>query len=110
MTLMDSRGLPLEGQRPARVVDVKFPLPWLITTASAVVGSIAALTWQVAGANGRLETMVVEVGKVERRLDTRDERIDQLRTDVQQNRAANEVQNQRLAAIEERVRALTARP
>lgn len=108
---MDSRGLPLEGpQRPARVVDVKFPLPWLITTAGAVVCSIAALTWQVAGANGRLETMVVEVGKVERRLDTRDERIDQLRTDVQQNRAANEVQNQRLAAIEERVRALTARP
>lgn len=102
--------MPLEGQRPPRVVDVKFPLPWLITTAGAVVGSIAALTWQVAGANGRLETMVVEVGKVERRLETRDERIDQLRTDVQQNRAANEVQNQRLAAIEERVRALTARP
>ena len=110
MSFLDSRGMPLEGHRPARVVDVKFPLPWLITTAGAVVGSIAALTWQVAGANGRLETMVVEVGKVERRLDQRDERIDQLRTDVQQNRAANEVQNQRLAAIEERVRALSVRP
>ena len=110
MTFMDSSGTPLEGHRPARVVDVKFPLPWLITTAGAVVGSIAALTWQVAGANGRLETMVVEVGKVERRLETRDERIDQLRTDVQQNRAANEVQNQRLAAIEERVRAISVRP
>lgn len=102
--------MPLDGPRASRVVDVKFPLPWLITTAGAVVGSIAALTWQVAGANGRLETMVVEVGKVERRLDTRDERIDQLRTDVQQNRAANEVQNQRLAALEERVRALSVRP
>lgn len=110
MTFMDSRAQPLDGQRPSRVVDVKFPLPWLITTAGAVVGSIAALTWQVAGANGRLETMVVEVGKVERRLDTRDDRIDQLRADVQQNRAINEVQNTRLAAIEERVRALTARP
>lgn len=102
--------MPLEGPRAARVVDVKFPLPWLITTAGTLVASIAALTWQVAGANGRLETMAVEVGKVERRLDTRDERIDQLRTDVQQNRAANEVQNQRMAAIEERVRALSVRP
>lgn len=102
--------MPLEGPRAARVVDVKFPLPWLITTAGTLVASIAALTWQVAGANGRLETMVVEVGKVERRLDTRDDRIDQLRADVQQSRATNEVQNARLTAIEERVRALTARP
>ncbi len=110
MTFMDSRGMPLEGSRASRVVDVKFPLPWLITTAGTLVASIAALTWQVAGANGRLETMVVEVGKVERRLDTRDDRIDQLRADAQQSRATNEVQNARLAAIEERVRALTARP
>lgn len=92
-----------------RIVDVKFPLPWLISTAAALVVSIASLTWQVAGANNRLESMAVEVGKVERRLDMRDERIDQLRSEVQQNRAANEVQNQRLAAIEERIRALGAR-
>lgn len=88
---------------------MKFPLPWLISTAAALVVSIASLTWQVAGANNRLESMALEVGKVERRLDMRDERIDQLRSEVQQNRAANEVQNQRLAAIEERIRALGAR-
>ena len=109
MSLIDSRGAPLE-QRASRIVDVKFPLPWLITTAAALVVSIASLTWQVAGANSKLEALANEAGKVERRLDTRDERIDQLRTDVQANRAANEVQNQRIAALEERVRALATRP
>ena len=106
--IVDTRGAPLES-RYQRIVDVKFPLPWLISTAAALVVSIASLTWQVAGANNRLESMALEVGKVERRLDMRDERIDQLRSEVQQNRAANEVQNQRLAAIEERIRALGAR-
>ena len=95
--------------RRTRIVDVKFPLPWLLSTAAALVVSIASLTWQVAGANSRLESMVGEVSKVERRLDMRDERNDQLRSEVQQNRASNEVQNQRLAAIEERIRALSAR-
>lgn len=109
MSLIDSRGAPLE-QRASRIVDVKFPLPWLITTAAALVVSIASLTWQVAGANSKLEALASEAGKVERRLDTRDERIDQLRAEVQQNRAANEVQNQRLAAIEERVRSISVRP
>ena len=109
MSFIDSSGMPLES-RASRIVDVKFPLPWLITTAAALVVSIASLTWQVAGANSKLETMAKDAGKVERRLDTRDERIDQLRTDVQANRAANEVQNQRIAALEERVRALAARP
>ena len=106
--IVDTRGAPLES-RHQRIVDVKFPLPWLISTAAALVVSIASLTWQVAGANSRLESMVGEVSKVERRLDMRDERIDQLRSEVQQNRASNEVQNQRLAAIEERIRALSAR-
>ena len=105
---VDTRGAPLES-RHQRIVDVKFPLPWLLSTAAALVVSIASLTWQVAGANSRLESMVGEVSKVERRLDMRDERIDQLRSEVQQNRASNEVQNQRLAAIEERIRALGAR-
>ena len=106
--IVDTRGAPLES-RYQRIVDVKFPLPWLISTAAALVVSIASLTWQVAGANNRLESMAVEVGKVERRLDMRDERIDQLRSEVQQNRASNEVQNQRLAAVEERIRALSVR-
>lgn len=106
--IVDTRGAPLES-RYQRIVDVKFPLPWLISTAAALVVSIASLTWQVAGANNRLESMALEVGKVERRLDMRDERIDQLRSEVQQSRASNEVQNQRLAAIEERIRALGAR-
>ena len=106
--IVDTRGAPLES-RHQRIVDVKFPLPWLISTAAALVVSIASLTWQVAGANSRLESMVGEVSKVERRLDMRDERIDQLRSEVQQNRASNEVQNQRLVAVEERIRALSAR-
>ena len=106
--IVDTRGAPLES-RHQRIVDVKFPLPWLLSTAAALVVSIASLTWQVAGANSRLESMVGEVSKVERRLDMRDERIDQLRSEVQQNRASNEVQNQRLAAVEERIRALGAR-
>ena len=105
--IVDTRGAPLES-RHQRIVDVKFPLPWLISTAAALVVSIASLTWQVAGASSRLESMVGEVSKVERRLDMRDERIDQLRSEVQQNRASNEVQNQRLAAVEERIRALGA--
>ena len=105
---VDTRGAPLES-RHQRIVDVKFPLPWLLSTAAALVVSIASLTWQVAGANSPLESMVGEVSQVERRLDMRDERIDQLRSEVQQNRASNEVQNQRLAAIEERIRALGAR-
>ena len=106
--IVDTRGAPLESGHQ-RIVDVKFPLPWLLSTAAALVVSIASLTWQVAGANSRLESMVGEVSKVERRLDMRDERIDQLRAEVQQNRACNEVQNQRLAAVEERIRALSAR-
>ena len=106
--IVDTRGAPLES-RHQRIVDVKFPLPWLLSTAAALVVSIASLTWQVAGANSRLESMVGEVSKVERRLDMRDERIDQLRSEVQQNRASNEVQNQRLVAMEERIRALGAR-
>lgn len=106
--IVDTRGAPLES-RHQRIVDVKFPLPWLLSTAAALVVSIASLTWQVAGANSRLESMVGEVSKVERRLDMRDERIDQLRSEVQQNRASNEVQNQRLVAVEERIRALGAR-
>ena len=106
--IVDTRGEPLES-RHQRIVDVKFPLPWLLSTAAALVVSIASLTWQVAGASSRLESMVGEVSKVERRLDMRDERIDQLRSEVQQNRASNEVQNQRLVAVEERIRALGAR-
>ena len=94
------------GPRTVKVVDMRVGLPWLISSAATVVVSIASMAWSVSAANGKLEALAVVVGKVEHRLDTRDDRLERLAMEVQQNRAQNDVQNQRMQTIEETVRGL----
>lgn len=62
-----------------RMVDMRIPLPWLISTAGAILATLAVTLWNIAGQTNKLDQLIVANAKLEKRLDDRDLRVDALR-------------------------------
>jgi hypothetical protein len=62
-----------------RVVDMRIPLHWLLSSAAAILLTLAATLWNIAGQSNKLDQLIITNAKMEKRLDDRDTRIDTLR-------------------------------
>ena len=61
------------------VVDMKIPLPWLLTAGGAIIFTMATTLWSVAGQSNKLDQLLITTVKLEKRLDDRDEKSEALR-------------------------------
>jgi ubiquinone biosynthesis protein UbiJ len=68
---------------PTRVIDLKLPLSWLIGTAGVMVTVLLSVTWNASAQTRNLENKIDQLigtsSKLEKRLDDRDTRIEDVR-------------------------------
>lgn len=57
---------------PQRVVDMRMPLPWLITAVASSIIALSSMVWTVAGQSNDLKLLVMASSKMEKRLDDRE--------------------------------------
>lgn len=76
---MTSRG---QEPREQQFVDMRVPLPWLLSSAAAIMVTLGATLWNIAGQSNKLDQLIVTNQKLEKRLDDRDTRIDSLRDKI----------------------------
>lgn len=69
----------MANTQPPRVVDMRIPLHWLLSSAAAILMTLAATLWNIAGQSNKLDQLIVTNTKMEKRLDDRDGRIDGIR-------------------------------
>ena len=55
-----------------RFVDMRIPLPWLITAVVLSIGALGSTVWTVAGQSNDLKLLVSASSKMEKRLDDRE--------------------------------------
>jgi hypothetical protein len=64
---------------PERIVDMRIPLTWLISTAGAILITLATTLWNIAAQSNKLDTLIAANAKLEKRFDDRDVRLDVMR-------------------------------
>jgi hypothetical protein len=66
-------------REPERIVDMRIPLTWLISTAGAILITLATTLWNIAAQSNKLDTLIAANAKLEKRFDDRDVRLDVMR-------------------------------
>ena len=82
------------------VFDMKIPLTWLLSSAAAVLFTLGATLWNIAGQSSKLDQLILNGGKLEKRLDDRDTRIDGLRDKINVIERVDDNLTLRIEAIE----------
>ena len=59
----------MSPQNQPRVVDMRIPLPYLISAIVLSIGALASTVWTVAGQSNDLKLLVTASAKMEKRLD-----------------------------------------
>ncbi len=90
----------LAKNRELRVVDMRVPLPWLISAAAAILGTLGVTLWNIAGQSNKLDQLVITNQKIEKRLDDRDNRIDTLKDKIFSLERVSDSQALRIQALE----------
>ncbi len=85
---------------PNRVIDMKLPLPWLISGAATVAAFMISLGWQSSAQSSKLDQLIIANVKLEKRLDDRDGRIDALRDSIYSLQRINDTHSLRITALE----------
>jgi hypothetical protein len=69
-------------QQAQRVIDLKLPLSWLIGSAGVIIGLVITVTWnasaQTRNLENKIDLLIVTNTKMEKRLDDRDGKTDNL--------------------------------
>lgn len=65
-----------------QMVDMRIPLTWLLSAAVAILTTLGATLWNIAGQSNKLDQLIVANAKLEKRLDDRDVRLDMLREKI----------------------------
>ena len=68
-----------EPRSEGRFVDMRVPLPWLLTSAAGIMVTLGMTTWNIAGQTGKLDQLIVSNLKLEKRIDERDLRLELLK-------------------------------
>lgn len=84
----------------ARVVDMKLPLPWLITGAVTVGAFMISLGWNSSAQSSKLDQLIVANIKLEKRLDDRDIRLDAMRDSIYAVQRITDTHSLRITALE----------
>jgi len=90
----------MPSQNPSRIVDLKLPLPWLISGAAASAIFMATLGWNSSAQSSKLDQLIVTNQKLEKRLDDRDIRLDGMRDAIFAVQRVNDTNALRITALE----------
>ena len=91
------------NRQPQRVIDLQLPLPWLLSSAAAIISVMVAMVWSVAGQSNKLDQLILNTAKLEKRVDERDGRVDLIKETQYE---ARRVQDQIIMRIEALERAI----
>lgn len=85
---------------PARIIDLQLPLTWLLSSVAAIIGFLAAMVWSVAGQSNKLDQLIMNTAKLEKRVDERDSRLDMVKEAQYELRRVNDGLAMRVDALE----------
>jgi len=83
-----------------RVIDMKLPLPWLITGAVTVGAFMISLGWNSSAQSSKLDQLILANIKLEKRLDDRDIRLDAMRDAIYAVQRITDTHSLRITALE----------
>ncbi len=79
---------PLIEVQPQRMVDMRIPLPYLISSVAAAMLALGSTLWTVAGQSNDLKLLVVSSAKMEKRMEE-----DRLKADVRSDESRDRFSN-----------------
>lgn len=85
---------------PQKVIDMKLPLPWLISGAATIAVFMISLGWNSSAQSSKLDQLIVANAKLEKRLDDRDIRLDALRDAIYTVQRVTDTNALRITALE----------
>lgn len=62
-----------------KIVDMRIPLTWLLSSAVAILMTLGATLWNIAQQTNKIDQLIISNAKLEKRFDERDVRIDAVR-------------------------------
>lgn len=83
-----------------RIVDMKLPLPWLISGAATIAAFMISLGWQSSAQSSKLDQLIQANQKLEKRLDDRDVRLDAMRDAIYAVQRVTDTNALRITALE----------
>lgn len=83
-----------------KVIDLKLPLPWLISGALTVAAFMVSLGWQSSAQSSKLDQLITANVKLEKRLDDRDIRLDAMRDSIYAVQRVTDTNSLRITALE----------
>ena len=83
-----------------RVVDMQLPLTWLISSFAAILMTMAAMVWSVAGQSNKLDQLISNTAKLEKRVDERDNRVELIKDAQYEARRVQDLLTQRIDNLE----------
>lgn len=86
--------------QPHRIIDLQLPLPWLIPSLAGIMVALATMVWSIAGQSNKLDQLILNTAKLEKRVDDRDGRLDVVKEAQYEMRRVQDAQNMRLDALE----------
>lgn len=89
---------------PTINTDMKLPLPWLLTSVAAIMMSMGGMVWSVAGQSNKLDQLIVNTSKLEKRVDERDSRVEIMKDAQYEARRVQDLLTQRIDNLERAAR------
>lgn len=89
---------------PQRIVDMQLPLPWLLSSAAAITLMMATMVWSVAGQSNKLDQLITNTAKLEKRVDERDSRVELIKDAQYEARRVQDLLTQRIDVLERAAR------
>lgn len=83
-----------------KVIDMKLPLPYLITAVIGVATFMLTLGWNASTQSSKLDQLLTANMKLEKRLDDRDTRLDTLRDNLFAIQRTTDTNSLRITALE----------
>lgn len=83
-----------------KIIDTKINLMWLIGTSGATMAFLCGLTWGIAVQSNKLDQLLLQQDKADKRQDNRDGQIDHLRVDISDIQRVDDKQDLRIEALE----------
>ncbi|MES2729927.1 MAG: hypothetical protein V4621_07535 [Pseudomonadota bacterium] len=87
-------------ERRRLVFDNKIPLTWLISSAGGSFLLLASVLWNVAAQSNKLDQLIVQIEKLERRNIDRDSKLDLVIRDGYDSRKNDEIMTLRIQSLE----------
>jgi hypothetical protein len=81
-------------------VDNKIPLTWLLTSACTVLVLLATLLWNVAAQSNKLDQLIIQADKADRRNVERDVKLEAVIRDAYDTKRNSEILGLRIEALE----------